>query len=183
MRHVPCAGAVRRLPSAGGGRLVAVAKSRMPVPQHGVVVLGGSQAPPALARRSFARRRVWRGVAERRPQCARRSNGAAGSGGATASNLYFLGTKIPPMVRAVLIFACCTAVAACATEQKVVWAKADGRPVVQALLEIDQTDCRDEAQKKTDFSDIDDKAKPQRAQPKADQFAACMAEHGYMAAK
>jgi hypothetical protein len=87
------------------------------------------------------------------------------------------------MVRAVLIFACCTAVAACATEQKVVWAKADGRPVVQALLEIDQTDCRDEGQKKTDFSDINDRAKPQRAQSKADQFAACMAEHGYVAAK
>jgi hypothetical protein len=183
MRHVPRAGAVRRLPFAGSGRLVAVAKSRMPVPQHGVVVLGGSQAPPALIRGSFTRRRVWRGVAERRPQCAGRSTRAAGSGGATASNLYFLGTKIPPMIRAILILACCTAVAACATEQKVVWTRADGRPVVQALLEIDQTDCRDEAQKKTDFSDLDDKAKPQRAQSKADQFAACMAEHGYMAAK
>jgi hypothetical protein len=34
-----------------------------------------------------------------------------------------------------------------------------------------------------DFSDLDDKAKPQRAQSKADQFTACMAEHGYMAAK
>jgi hypothetical protein len=46
--------------------------------------------------------------------------------------------------------------------------------VVQALLEIDQTDCRDEGQKKTDFSDIDDKAKPLRTQSKTDQFAACM---------
>jgi hypothetical protein len=107
----------------------------------------------------------------------------AASGGETASNLYFLGTKIPPMIRAILILACCTAVAACATEQKVVWTRADGRPVVQALLEIDQTDCRDEAQKRMDFSDLDDKAKPQRAQSKADQYAACMAEHGYMAAK
>jgi hypothetical protein len=87
------------------------------------------------------------------------------------------------MIRTILILACCTAVAACATEQKVVWMRADGRPVVQALLEIDQTDCRDEAQKKMDFSDLDDKAKPQRAQSKADQFTACMAEHGYMAAK
>jgi hypothetical protein len=87
------------------------------------------------------------------------------------------------MIRAILILACCTAVAACATEQKVVWTRADGHPVVQALLEIDQTDCRDEGQKKTDFLDINDKAKPQRAQSKADQFAACMAEHGYLAAK
>ena len=87
------------------------------------------------------------------------------------------------MIRAILILACCTAIAACATEQKVVWTRADGRPVVQPLLEIDQTDCRDEGQKKTDFLDIDDKAKPQRAPSKADQFAACMAEHGYLAAK
>jgi len=87
------------------------------------------------------------------------------------------------MIRATLIFACCTAVAACATEQKVVWTRADGRPVVQALLEIDQTDCRDEGQKKTDFLDINDKAKPQRAQSKADQSAVCMVEHGYVAAK
>ena len=28
-----------------------------------------------------------------------------------------------------------------------------------------------------------DKAKPQRAPSKADQYAACMAEHGYLAAK
>ena len=111
---------------------------------------------------------------------------AAGSGGEMATNLYIFGAKVSPMIRAILIFACCTAVAACATcatEQKVVWTRADGRPVVQALLEIDQTDCRDEGQKKTDFSDIDDKAKPRGAQSKADQFAACMAEHGYLAAK
>ena len=87
------------------------------------------------------------------------------------------------MIRAILLLACLAAVAACATEQKVVWTRADGRPVVQALLEIDQTDCRDEGQRKTDFLDISDKAKPQRAQSKADQFAACMAEHGYSAAK
>ena len=101
----------------------------------------------------------------------------------TAFNLYIFGTKIPPMIRAIFILACCSAVAACATEQKVVWTRADGHPVVEALLEIDQTDCRDEGQKKTDFSDIDDKAKPRGAQSKADQFAACMAEHGYLAAK
>jgi hypothetical protein len=107
----------------------------------------------------------------------------AGSSGEMASNLYNFGTKVLPMIRAILILACCTAVAACATEQKVVWTRADGRPVVQALLEIDQTDCRDEGQKKTDFPDINDRAKPQRAQSKADQFAACMVEHGYLAAK
>jgi hypothetical protein len=100
-----------------------------------------------------------------------------------ASNLYVFGAKVSPMIRAILILACCTAVAACATEQKVIWTRADGRPVVQALLEIDQTDCRDEGQKKMDFSDINDRAKPQRAQSKADQFAACMVEHGYLAAK
>src|SRR3984957_11957677 len=108
---------------------------------------------------------------------------AAGSGGEMATNLYIFGAKVSPMIRAILILACCTAVAACATEQKVVWTRTDGRPVVQALLEIDQTDCRDEGQKKTDFSDLDDKAKPRRAQSKADQFGACMAEHGYLAAK
>jgi hypothetical protein len=88
------------------------------------------------------------------------------------------------MIRAILIVAYCIAVAACATEQKVVvWARADGRPVVQALLEIDETDCRDEGQKKTDFLDVNENAKPPRAQSKSDQFAECMAEHGYLAAK
>jgi hypothetical protein len=82
------------------------------------------------------------------------------------------------MTRAILIVAYCIAVAACATEQKVVWTKADGRPVVQALLEIDQTDCRDEGQK-PDFSNTNDKAKSPGAQSKADQFAECMAEHGW----
>jgi hypothetical protein len=112
-----------------------------------------------------------------------RSVRAAGSGRETVSDLYFFGTKIPAMIRAILIFACCTAVAACATEQSVVWTRADGRPVVQALLEIDQTDCRDDGQKKTDFSDLDDKAKPQRARSKSDQFSECMVGHGYLAAK
>jgi hypothetical protein len=44
MRHVPRAGAARHLPFAGSGDLVAVAKSRIPVPQYAVVVLGRSQA-------------------------------------------------------------------------------------------------------------------------------------------
>jgi hypothetical protein len=88
------------------------------------------------------------------------------------------------MIRTILIAACCIALAACATEQKVVWTRADSRPVVQALLEIDQTDCRDEGQKKTDFLDTtNDKAKPPRAQSKSDQFADCMTEHGYLASK
>jgi hypothetical protein len=87
------------------------------------------------------------------------------------------------MIRAALIFACCVAVAACATERKPVWTKADGRPMVQALVEIDETDCRDEGQKKTDFLDVNEKAKPPRAQIKSDQFAECMTEHGYLAAK
>jgi hypothetical protein len=87
------------------------------------------------------------------------------------------------MVRAIPILAFCIAVAACATEQKIVWTRADGRPVVQALLEIDQTDCRDEGQKKTDFLDVNDQAKSPRAQSKADQFAECMSERGYLAAK
>jgi hypothetical protein len=103
--------------------------------------------------------------------------------GGGETNLYFFGTRILPMIRAILMLACCTAVAACATEQKIVWTRADGRPVVQALLEIDQTDCRDEGQKNTDFSDLNDKAKPQRTPSKADQFATCMVEHGYLAAK
>jgi len=87
------------------------------------------------------------------------------------------------MIRAILIVTYCIAVAACATEQKVVWTRADGRPVVQTLLEIDQTDCRDEEQKKTDVLDVNEKPKPPRAQSKSDQFAECMAEHGYLAAK
>jgi len=85
------------------------------------------------------------------------------------------------MIRAIPILAFCIAVAACATEQKVVWTRADGRPVVQTLLEIDQTDCRDEGQKK-DFLDTNDKAKPVR-QSKADQFTECMIGHGYLASK
>ena len=81
------------------------------------------------------------------------------------------------MIRPILIVAYCIALAACATEQKkVVWTRVDGRPVVQALLEIDQTDCRDEGQKKTDFLDSNEKAKPQS---KSDQFADCMTEHGW----
>jgi len=86
------------------------------------------------------------------------------------------------MIRAILIVAYCIALVACATEQKVVWTRADGRPVVLALLEIDQTDCRDEGQK-TEFPDTNDKAKPPRARSKSDQFAECMVEHGYLAAK
>jgi len=48
MRHVPCAGAIWRLPFAGGGRLVAVAKSRMPARYYGVVVPGESEVRPAV---------------------------------------------------------------------------------------------------------------------------------------
>jgi hypothetical protein len=81
------------------------------------------------------------------------------------------------MVRVVLIVGCCIAVAACATEQKVVWTRADGRPVVQGLLDIDQTDCRDEGQK-TDLSGTNDKAKPAR-QSKA-EFTECMIGRGYL---
>ena len=87
------------------------------------------------------------------------------------------------MIRAILMVSYCIAVAACATEQKVVWTRVDGRPVVQALLDIDQTDCRDEGQKKTDALEVNDKAKALRVQSKADQFADCMAEHGYSATR
>jgi hypothetical protein len=86
------------------------------------------------------------------------------------------------MIRAVLIFACCIAVASCATEPKVVWTRTDGRPVVQALLDIDQTDCRDETQK-SDLSDDIDKPKSSRTQSTANQFADCMVQRGYSAAK
>ena len=87
------------------------------------------------------------------------------------------------MTRIILAFACCIAVAACATEQKVVWARTDGRPVVQPLLEIDQADCRDEVQKEN-ASDNNNKTEPLREQAKVgDKFAGCMAERGYLAAK
>ena len=87
------------------------------------------------------------------------------------------------MTRTILVFACCIVVNACAAESKVVWTRSDGRPVIQTLLDIDETDCRDEGQKKTDFLDVNENAKPPRAQSKSDQFAECMAEHGYLAAK
>jgi hypothetical protein len=87
------------------------------------------------------------------------------------------------MTRTILVLACCIAVAACAAQSKVVWTRSDGRPVIQTLLDIDETDCRDEGQKKTDFLDVNDKAKPARAQSKSDQFAQCMTGHGYLAAK
>jgi hypothetical protein len=86
------------------------------------------------------------------------------------------------MSRTILVFACCIAIAACATEQKVVWTRTDGRPVVQTLLEIDQTDCRDEMQK-ANLSGDNDNIKPLRAQSTADKFADCMVQRGYLAAK
>jgi hypothetical protein len=85
------------------------------------------------------------------------------------------------MTRAVLAFACCIAIAACATEPKVAWTRTDGRPVVQTLLEIDQTDCRDEMQKADPQNN--DKIKPLRARSTADKFADCMAQRVYLAAK
>jgi hypothetical protein len=87
------------------------------------------------------------------------------------------------MSRAMLIFACCIVLAACATEQpKVTWTRGDGRPVVPGLLDIAQTDCRDQA-KKPDLSDDIGMPKLAPAQPKANQFADCMVQHGYLAAK
>jgi hypothetical protein len=89
----------------------------------------------------------------------------------------------PAIIRIILAFACCIAVAACATEQKVVWARTDGRPVVQTLLEIDQADCRDEVQKENP-SGNNNKIGLLRGQSKVDdKFAGCMAERGYLAAK
>ncbi len=89
----------------------------------------------------------------------------------------------PAMTRIILPFACCIAIAACATEQKVVWARTDGRPVVQTLLEIDQADCRDEVQKENS-SGNNNKIGLLGGQSKVDdKFAGCMAERGYLAAK
>lgn len=87
------------------------------------------------------------------------------------------------MTRIILAFACCIAIAACATDQKVVWARADGRPVVQTLLEIDQADCRDQVQKENP-SGSDNKIGFLRGPSKVDdKFAGCMAERGYLPAK
>jgi hypothetical protein len=101
------------------------------------------------------------------------------------SRLVDAGAARTPII---LAFACCIAVAACATEQttkeqKVVWARPDGRPMAQTLLEIDQADCRDEVQKEN-ASDNNNKTGPLREQAKVgDKFAGCMAERGYLAAK
>jgi len=87
------------------------------------------------------------------------------------------------MTRIILAFACCIALAACATEQKVVWARTDGRPMVQALLDIDQADCRDEVQKENP-SGNNDKIGLLGGQSKVnDKFVGCMAERGYLTAK
>ncbi len=87
------------------------------------------------------------------------------------------------MIRNILIAACCIAVGACAAEQqKVVWTRTDGRPQVQALLEIDQADCRGEVQK-SDPSVKDDELRLFPGQSKAgDKFASCMTALGYRAA-
>lgn len=87
------------------------------------------------------------------------------------------------MIRNILIAACCLAVGACAAEQqKIVWTRTDGRPQVQALLEIDQANCRDEAQK-SDPSVKDDTPRLFPGPSKADdQFAGCMTALGYRAA-
>ncbi len=89
----------------------------------------------------------------------------------------------PAMTRIILAFACCITVAACATEQKVVWTRTNGRPVVQTLLEIDQADCRDEVQKEN-ASGNNNKIGFLQGQSKVeDKFAGCMAERGYLAGK
>jgi hypothetical protein len=84
------------------------------------------------------------------------------------------------MIRAVLVVACCIAAAACASEPKVVWTRTDGRPVVQALLQIDQTDCREDAQKAAGYV-TKEKIESLKVQAKTD-VADCMAQRGYAAA-
>jgi len=92
------------------------------------------------------------------------------------------------MTRIIPAFVCCIVVAACAieqtsTEHKVVWARTDGRPVVQTLLEIDQADCRDEVQKENP-SDNNNKMGALHGQSKGDdKIAGRMVERGYLAAK
>jgi hypothetical protein len=89
--------------------------------------------------------------------------------------------------RTILVFACCIAVAACAAEktaeQKIVWTRNDGRPVVHALLEIDQADCHDEEQKAGKSFNIDKFELLPRQSKADDKFVGCMADRGYLAAK
>ncbi len=77
-----------------------------------------------------------------------------------------------------LLFACCIAVAACATAAPTVWARPDGRPVDPAQLQLDQTICKGEVQK-ADLAGNNDEIELLRAKSRADIMAGCMAQHGY----
>ena len=73
---------------------------------------------------------------------------------------------------------------ACAREAKLptAWARADGRPVNSALLDLDSLDCKDEAQK-PDAAASGNAAKGGKSQAMVDSFVSCMRERGYVQTK
>ncbi len=83
------------------------------------------------------------------------------------------------MTRTILVFACCIAVAACASAPPV-WTRADGSPVEPTQLQLDQTICHGEVQK-ADLAGNNDEIELLRAKSRADIMAGCMAQHGYLA--
>lgn len=85
------------------------------------------------------------------------------------------------MTQILLVFACCIAVAACASTPPV-WTRADGSPVEPTQLQLDQTICRGEVQK-ADLAGNNDEIELLRAKSRADIMAGCMAQHGYLASK
>jgi hypothetical protein len=73
---------------------------------------------------------------------------------------------------------------ACAKEPTLptAWARANGRPVNSALLDIDSLDCKDEAQRPDGAANGKaDKGDYSRAV--VNDFVSCMREHGYVQIK
>jgi hypothetical protein len=81
-----------------------------------------------------------------------------------------------------LVLASALMLGACVQEPELpkAWARADGRPVVSALLDIATLDCKDEMQKPDGASDPDKGA--DRRGP-VDHYVGCMREHGYVQLK
>ena len=83
-----------------------------------------------------------------------------------------------------LLFVAILMLGACAREAKLptAWARADGRPINSALLDIDSLDCKDEAQR-PDEPPSGNEQKSGKGQAMADNYVRCMRERGYVQSK
>ena len=82
-------------------------------------------------------------------------------------------------MRALLLVSVLT-LGACAQEPELpkAWARADGRPVVSALLDIATLECKDEIQKPDGAGGNPEKSGDSRGA--VDHYVGCMREHGYV---